>query len=72
MVETTSIAPQITGFYTPEMLAGAKEDALRRISELNLPVEMTKDTIDWINNDTTVFTPPDVDEIIKNLKTNSI
>ena len=68
MIETTSTAPRISGLYTPEMLQAAKQEALAKIVELGLPSEATESTVKWINEETTIFSPNDVEEIIKNLK----
>ena len=68
MIEVTNNAPELTGIYTPEMLQAAKQDALAKIAELNLPTEVTESTIKWINAEDTIFAPSDVEEIIKNLQ----
>ena len=70
MVEITNSAPTLTGTYTVEMLQSAKKEALAKIAELGLPSEETLSTIEWINNENTIFAPSDVDEIIKNIKEN--
>ena len=68
MVEITNTAPALTGIYTVEMLQAAKQEALAKIAELGLPSEETETTIKWINDESTIFAPSDVDEIIKNLQ----
>ena len=68
IIEIVTKAPDLTGVYTPEMLNAAKQDALKRIAELNLPEEITKSTIDWVNDPNVIFGPADVDEIIKNIQ----
>jgi hypothetical protein len=50
------------------MLQAAKQEALAKIAELGLPSEETETTIKWINDESTIFAPSDVDEIIKNLQ----
>ena len=68
MIEITNNAPSLTGTYTPAMLQAAKQEALAKIAELGLPSEETETTIKWINDESTIFAPSDVDEIIKNLQ----
>ena len=68
MIEITNSAPGLTGTYTVEMLQAAKQEALAKIAELGLPSEETETTIKWINDESTIFAPSDVDEIIKNLQ----
>lgn len=68
VVEFNTGAPKLNGVYTPKMLEAAKEEALARIDELGLPKEITKSTVDWIKDPNTIFSPSDVDEIIKNIE----
>jgi hypothetical protein len=68
IIEIISDAPKLTGIFTPELLQSAKNEALRKISEMDLPSEFTKATIDWINDPNTIFGPHDVEEIIKNIQ----
>ena len=68
MVEITNSAPTLTGTYTVGMLQAAKQEALAKIAELDLPEEVTESTIKWINDENTIFSPSDVADIIKNLQ----
>lgn len=67
-VEMITGAPKITGMYTPEMLEKAKTDALEGVRSLGLSEDIVKPTLDWINNQDTIFGPGDVEDIIKSVK----
>lgn len=67
IIESTVTAPKVTGIYTLDMIKAAKTDALKRISDLHSLESVTKSAIDWINDPETIFSPNDVDEIIKNI-----
>jgi len=71
IVEIITTAPGLSGVYTVSIIEGAKQEAIRRISELKIPEEFTKPVIDWINSSETMFGPNDIDEIIKNIKNES-
>lgn len=68
IIEVVTRAPQLTGIYTPEMLNDAKNEAIEKIKKLGLPEETTRSTIDWINSPDTIFSPADVEEILKNIQ----
>jgi hypothetical protein len=68
VVEFVTGAPKLSQVFTPEMIESAKKDALALIKELKAPAEITKPVVEWINNEDTIFSPNDVDEIIKNIQ----
>lgn len=68
VIEFITGAPKAAGVYTPEMLEAAKQEAISRINALGLPEEFTKATMDWIKNPDTIFSPNDIEEIIKNIQ----
>lgn len=67
VVEFTTTAPILSGIFTVEMIETAKQDALKKIEELSIPEDEKKTTVEWIKNPETIFSPNDVEEIIKNL-----
>lgn len=68
IVEFVTAAPKVMGTYTAEMIEKAKKDALAKIELLEAPDELKKPIVEWINNPETIFSPNDLDEIIKNIK----
>jgi hypothetical protein len=68
IVEFTATAPQLSGLHTPENIDAAKREALRQIDALSAPEEIAKPIIEWIRDPETIFSPNDIDEIIKNVQ----
>ena len=63
-------APQLSSVLTVEMVEKAKGEAVARVGALSLSMEEKQPILDWINNPETMFSSADVDEMIKNIKTN--
>jgi hypothetical protein len=67
LAEVTQVTPAITGLFTSEEMLLAKEDAEDRIEALNISQEKRSEALAWIKKAETIFTPNDVDTIIKNI-----
>lgn len=68
VLEFITGAPRLNGVYTPDILNAAKQEALAKITEMGIPEEFTKPTVDWINSPDTIFGPDDVEEVLKNIQ----
>lgn len=65
VVEFITSAPRLAAVMTPETIEKAKSEALVRINALHLPGEISTPIVSWINNPETIFSPDDVDEIVR-------
>jgi hypothetical protein len=65
VVEFITSAPRLEAVMTSEMIEQAKAEAVVRINALHLPEETSLPIISWINNPETIFSPDDVNDIVK-------
>lgn len=66
-VESQFTPPAIGSIFTREDLGKAKEDLLERLETLGVEDEKKATIIKWVNDDSTVFSPGEVDSIIMSI-----
>lgn len=66
-VEFINKSPELSTIFTVEDIHAAKEDARLRISHLGIDPEKKEQVLQWINDENTIFSTSEVDEIISSL-----
>lgn len=72
MIAYTIAPPTLTGLITNKMITDAKSDLTKRVMKMGLEQQTKEQVLAWIGDKETVFTPADVDEIIKNLEKDNV
>lgn len=67
-IELQTIPTMVSGTLTHKDVKEAKEDALRKVADLNIDFKDTDEAIQWIRNEETIFGPSDVDSVVENIK----
>lgn len=67
LVEFASNAPELTSVFTSNDVQAAKEDARTRVGFLSIDDEKKNQVLEWINDESTLFGPGEVDSIINSL-----
>ena len=67
IVQFKVTAPSLSGVFTAQMIEEAKQEAIKRINDLGVTEEISTPVIEWINDPDTIFTPDDIDEILKGI-----
>jgi len=68
MIELNTFGPEFKSIQTPETLTKAKNDAIIKIAELEIPDENKKQAIEWINDPETVITEDGIESLIETVK----
>ena len=69
LVEYSIVPPELTSVFKPTDVALAKSDAIERIKTLSIDESKKQETVDWINDEETIFSVGEVDHIIQSLLT---
>jgi len=68
-IEFTNQSPELTAAFTVEDMMKAKEDAKLRIEYLEIDHDKKEQVLKWIGDESTIFGPGEVDEIVMSLTT---
>jgi hypothetical protein len=63
-IESQFTPPIIGSVFTPEELANAKVDLLGRLETLGIEDEKKSSIIKWVKDESTIFSPQEVESII--------
>ena len=66
-VEFVNKAPEFSTVFTLKDIETAKKDAKMRIECLSIDEKKKEEVLNWVNDETTIFSAGEVDEIINSL-----
>lgn len=66
-LESQMTPPAITSSFTKQDIENAKADCISRVETLAIDEEKKEQVIKWLNEETTVFGPDEVENIILSL-----
>lgn len=66
-IEFINKSPEFSTVFVLEDIRKAKEDARLRIEYLSIDPDKKEEVLRWINDESTIFSPGEVDEIISSL-----
>lgn len=67
-IELQTIPTMVGGIITPKEILNAKTLVSETVLSMKISEDEKNSTMNWINNDDTLFGPSDVDSIIENIK----
>jgi uncharacterized protein (UPF0212 family) len=67
LLELLSTTPTLVGILTAESIMDAKKTAAKEVASISIDTTTKKEALDWINNETTIFSPSDIPQIVANL-----
>ena len=65
--EFVNTPTDLSSIFTKEEMIKAKEDACLRVESLSIDDDKKEEVLKWIRDESTIFAPGEVDEIINSL-----